>query len=240
MSYFRCCIFLWGVFFALPVLGNDSCDPFETYNRAMYSFNGQVDAFIFKPVAIAYDFIFPSIVKMGVRNIFSNIEQIPMVANNLLQGEPKKALINTTRFVANTTFGILGAFDVADCGGLYRQEADFGQTLAKWGYRHSSYFVLPLLGPTTVRDSFGKAGDFFMSPWAYWNKNRYWWGAHAIEWISIRSTLLDKEKIFQAMVIDEYAVVRQAILDRRNNLIESGDSRFDDPSDDFDRQSDGS
>jgi len=135
-------------------------DCFEGFNRASFALNQGLDKVIFKPVASVYRKL-PSPVKSGVSNSLSNLSQIVTVPNNLLQGEFTKAGVNTGRFVINTTVGILGVFDVAEYIGLSEYEKeDYGQTLAVHGVGPGCYIVLPVIGPSTARDTFASLANF--------------------------------------------------------------------------------
>jgi len=197
-------------------------DPFESYNRRIYYFNKSIDKTVIKPIAFGYDRVLPSAMKAGVRNVFSNLEELPIIGNGLLQGRLHHAASAAARFMVNSTIGVGGLFDIATYGGLVKQQADFGQTLDKWGYHDSAYLVLPLLGPSTVRDTVGRLGDFGMSVWPHLNKNRYWWMAKGLEGLSMRAELLKREKILNAAALDEYKFVRDAYLQRRQNLLMRG------------------
>jgi phospholipid-binding lipoprotein MlaA len=199
-------------------------DPYENYNRGVYYFNKTLDKTLIKPLAFSYDRILPKPVKFGVRNFFSNIAQVPIIGNDFLQGEPKQGMKDIARLMINSTIGVLGLFDVAQYGGLNKHEADLGQTLAYWGYKDSAYFVLPLFGPSTVRDTIGRLGDFGMSAWAYLDKNQAWWELRGLEYLSLRAEFLAHEKVLDTASLDEYKFVRNAYLQRRKNLISTGNS----------------
>ena len=135
-------------------------DCFEPVNRATFAFNQGIDKIFFKPVAKVYR-KFPQPIRSGTSNVLSNLSTVVTVPNNLLQGQLKDAGINTLRFGINTTLGIGGIFDVASYYGLKKKEKeDYGQTLGSWGFGEGCYFVLPVLGPTTVRDSIGSIANF--------------------------------------------------------------------------------
>lgn len=137
----------------------DERDPFEGVNRAIFSFNEGADRYVLKPVAQAYRYVTPDLVDQGVTNVFNNLGDVSTFANSILQGKFHNAVVALNRVIYNTTFGILGLFDVATNFGLEADDEDFGQTLAAWGYDDSAYLMLPLLGPSTVRDLAGLAVD---------------------------------------------------------------------------------
>ncbi len=134
-------------------------DPLERYNRSMYAFNDALDRAILKPVAKGYEFIMPSFASKGVSNFFSNLDDIVVFANELLQFKINDALATSARFVYNSTFGLLGLIDVAKHMDLPKKNEDFDQTLAVWGVDSGPFIVLPLFGPQTVRDTAGLTVD---------------------------------------------------------------------------------
>ena len=141
-------------------------DCFESVNRATFKFNQVLDGVIFKPVAKAYR-VLPSPVRAGTSNALDNISNLVTIPNNILQGELGKAGVNTGRFIVNTTFGIVGIFDVAEKIGFpeYEKE-DYGQTLGVMGVGEGCYLVLPVLGPSTARDTFGSLANMMGGdPW---------------------------------------------------------------------------
>ena len=142
-------------------------DCFETVNRGIFAFNQFLDGVIFEPVARGYRYI-PSPIRTGTGNAVNNLSNLVTVPNNLLQGDVKQAGVNTARFVINSTVGILGIFDPASKLGLKeRGKEDFGQTIGAWGADAGCYFVLPILGPTTARDSLGMLADSYVDPFAH-------------------------------------------------------------------------
>lgn len=195
-----------------------AADPLESYNRKMHKFNRVVNNMYLKPVAGMYKKSVPPPVRGAVGNFFSNVGEVPTTANQVLQGKPKNAGRNVLRFLVNSTLGIFGFFDVATPMGLPQQEEDLGKTLAKWGYKDSAYFVLPILGPSTVRDGIGLAGNTYMTVPNYlkprW-RNRY----IIANGIHKRADIMEAEDIVNAAGVDEYALVRDAYLQRRNYTI---------------------
>lgn len=146
----------------------DERDPWEGFNRGVYSFNATMDDFIFEPIGKVYDFITPDIIDDGVSNFFGNLAQIPVIANDLLQFKFDQAVNDTVRLFLNSTIGLLGIFDIAAEGNLHSSGEDFGQTLAHWGVGSGAYIVVPFLGPATIRDGIGFAVDRgLLSPIAY-------------------------------------------------------------------------
>ena len=143
---------------------SDPRDPWEGYNRAVYGFNKGFDSIFLRPAAEAYDTIAPEAVDRGVTNFFSNIGDIRNCFNNFLQGKPDEAANSLARLVINSTVGLLGFIDVATEMGIKKSEEDFGQTLGAGGAEPGPYFVIPFLGPSTVRDTIAKPVDFALNP----------------------------------------------------------------------------
>jgi len=134
-------------------------DPWEPFNRRMYYFNAKLDKYVLLPTVKAYQTVTPAPMEKGVHNFFRNLREIKTFSNSVLQGETKKSLITFNRFTINSTFGVLGLFDVATRVGLKRQKEDFGLTLAKYGVKDGPYLVLPLFGPSNLRDATGLGVD---------------------------------------------------------------------------------
>lgn len=193
-------------------------DPLEPYNRVMYKVNRGIDKAVVRPLAIFYRGATPRFMQSGVRHFFNNLGEVTTVANDILQFRFADAVFDTTRLVTNTTLGIGGLFDVAHGMGIERNSTDFGYTLATWGWENSSYFVIPLLGPSTIRDTIGLVPDYFIEPrtWALRNdpQTRNWLAATDI--ISTRALYLHQDKVMSTAAMDEYTFVRNAYLQRRN------------------------
>jgi phospholipid-binding lipoprotein MlaA len=135
-------------------------DPLEPFNRSMYNFNARFDRYVFLPVLRGYEFITPDIAQTGVTNFFNNLREVNNLINNVLQGEVIDSSVTFGRFLINSTVGVLGVWDPATKMGLFVREEDFGQTLGKWGVGSGPYLVLPLFGPSSVRDASGLAFDY--------------------------------------------------------------------------------
>lgn len=190
---------------------NNPQDPYEGFNRAMFSTHEAIDNTILKPVAKGYDYIAPAPVKTGVSNFFSNIGDVPNMANNLLQGNIGRATNDFFRVVINSTIGILGFFDPATVMGLDKSEQDFGITLAKWGVGEGNYIFLPVIGPGSPRDTTGKLVDFaILNPIAYVGdipaRNSLTGG----QTVDKRTTLLPTDKVVDEAALDKYAYIRDA------------------------------
>jgi phospholipid-binding lipoprotein MlaA len=197
-------------------------DPLEPVNRGIYTFNEGVDTVLLKPAAELYRGMVPQFVRTGVHNVFSNINDVIVALNNLLQAKFLNAVSDTGRVVVNTTVGLLGIFDVATHLGLEKHDEDFGQTLGYWGLGDGPYLVLPILGPSSLRDSVGVFVDFKTDPLTYVDPTRdrnILWGVRAV---NRRSELLDASKILETAALDPYQFVRDAYLQRRRSLVYDG------------------
>ena len=139
-------------------------DPYGKFNRAIFKLNNSLDKYLLVPVAKTYRFITPGFLRKGVRNFFKNLDETSTIINSVLQARPKHFLIATSRLILNSTLGIGGLFDVAGAMGIKRKELDWGQTLYRWGFKQSSFFVIPFMGPSTVRDFSGRFVGFYYSP----------------------------------------------------------------------------
>ncbi len=201
----------------------DDTDALESYNRAMFAFNDAVDKAVFKPVAKVYRRVLPEPVTTSVGNFFSNLNDVVVLVNSLLQFKLHQAAMNSSRIVFNTTFGVAGLFDVATRMELPKQREDFGQTLGYWGFGEGPYLVLPFLGPSTARDSVGLIGDFFTNPitWAT-DSNAVAWGLWGLDLVNRRSELLRIERALADEQIDPYSFQRGAYLQQRRNLVYDG------------------
>ena len=207
---------------ATPELPDDT-DTLESYNRAMFAFNDAVDKAVFKPVAKAYRRILPEPVTTSISNFFSNLNDVVVLVNDLLQFKLHLAAMDSGRIVANTTFGVAGLFDVASRLELPKHREDFGQTLGYWGLGEGYYLVLPLLGPSTVRDTFGLIGNFYTNPvtWVT-DSDAVEWSLWGLDLINRRSELLRIERALADEQIDPYAFQRGAYLQQRRNLVYDG------------------
>lgn len=212
---------------------NNPKDPWEGYNRAMYSFNDTVDRAVVKPVAKGYDAAAPLPVKVGVGNFFGNIGDVWVGVNNLMQGKVVAGVSDFGRVLVNTSVGILGFFDVATPLGLERHEEDFGQTLGKWGVGDGPYVVLPIFGPKTLRDTAGFGVDTLVDPLGHKDNDTHIAernSAIGLRLIHGRAELLPAEKVIDDAATDRYAYLRDAYLQRRLSLIHDGNpprERFD-------------
>ena len=202
--------------------GPDPRDPFEPINRGIYNFNEKVDQAVLQPTARVYRFVVPSFVRQSVSNAFSNVDDVRVGINNVLQGKFAIAYGDFGRVMINSTLGVLGLFDIASEAGIEKHQEDFGQTLAKWGVREGPFIMLPLFGPSTVRDTGGWVVDWFLDPITYVNPSRAHNQLLFGRIISRRTELLDASKVLDAAALDEYEFVRDAYLQRRGNLVYDG------------------
>ena len=212
-------------------LPGDDTDTLESYNRTMFAFNDAVDKALFKPVAKVYRRVLPEPVTTSIGNFFSNLNDVVVLVNDLLQFKLHLAAMDSSRIVFNTTFGVAGLFDVATRMELPKHNEDFGQTLGYWGFGEGYYLVLPLLGPSTVRDTFGLVGNFFTNPvtWAT-DSEAVEWSLWGLDLINRRSSLLRIERALADEQIDPYSFQRSAYLQMRRNLVYDGNP----PKPDFD------
>ena len=203
--------------------GGDPRDPFEGFNRAMYSLNDGLDTVIVRPVSTAYKTITPDPVRTWVRNFFANIEDIFIGVNNMLQGKFVDGWTDWVRFAFNSTLGVVGINDVASEMGLEKHNEDFGQTFGRWGIGSGPYLVLPFFGPSSVRD--------FAGLWIDWTADPLWQYARPIalrnslvflRGVSRRTDLLDASRILEEAALDKYVFQRDAYLQRRRALIYDG------------------
>jgi len=193
-------------------------DPWEGWNRRVHRFNTALDRTVARPVARGYARVVPAPVRTGVGNFFSNLGEPLSAVNSLLQGKPKQAGKSLARFALNTTLGLGGLFDPASDANLPKGNEDFGQTLAVWGWKHSRYLELPLLGPRTVRDSFGLGGDMAASPLRQIDNEPVRYGLAGLSLVDARARLLSVDGLREG-VPDDYSLVRDAWLQRRQYLI---------------------
>ncbi|OWJ97478.1 hypothetical protein B6S59_04135 [Pseudomonas sp. A46] len=205
----------------LPVAATASEeDPWEGFNRAMFRFNDTLDTYALKPIAKGYQAVTPQFLEDGVHNVFNNIGDVGNLANDLFQLKLHNAGVDTGRLVFNTTFGLLGFFDVATPMGLQRNDEDFGQTLGYWGVESGPYLVIPFLGPSTVRDAGGKIPDAFLEPYPYIDHVPTRNVTRAVDVVDTRASLLSAEKLISG---DKYIFIRNAYLQNREFKVKDGE-----------------
>lgn len=195
-------------------------DPFERFNRAMFHFNDKIDTSILKPVAKFYNAIMPKPLNKGVHNVFNNLNNVTSVANDLLQLHFVQAANDLWRIAINTTVGIGGLFDIGDRIGLKQYNNDFGLTFSRWGWRRSTYVVLPFWGSKTIRDTAGMPVDwFYLSIYPYIYPRAVRWGVYGVGVVDNRAQLLEVESIVDEAALDKYIFLRSAYMQHRDNLI---------------------
>ena len=198
----------------------DDKDPMEGYNRAIFAFNETADEYVAEPVAKAYIAVTPEPVVKGINNFFNNIRDFITFINDILQLKGEHAINDGGRVVVNTTIGLLGFIDVHSMNGGERRKEDFGQTLAFYGWENSAYFVLPLLGPSTVRDTGGLLVDsLFFDPISYIENVRVRNAIRVVQFIDARAELLNATAILDEAALDPYAFQRDSYLQYRERLI---------------------
>jgi phospholipid-binding lipoprotein MlaA len=215
-------------------------DPIEPVNRAVFAFNNFLDMILIEPVAKIYNAVFPGFVRDGVQNFMHNLRSPLIIANNVLQGDIGDAGVATARFIINTTAGVAGLVDVAATQGMAYEEEDFGQTLAVWGLGNGFYIMLPVLGPTSLRDGTGRIVDALADPvrivahssendWIYYTRN-------AVEGLDNRARLVKALADLRKNSLDYYAAIRSAYAQKRASLVrdETPDALQDIP--DYDEQ----
>lgn len=197
-------------------------DPWEAFNRKVFVFNEAVDEAVLKPVATAYRDVVPELVRTGIGNVLGNIGDVWSAANLLLQGKVHSGLDMGMRVLTNTVFGLGGLLDPATEMGLTRRSEDFGQTLGRWGLGPGPYLVLPLLGPSNVRDGSALLVDRQASPSTLGKTDAATYGIAALEVITLRAGLLGASKLLDDVALDKYSFLRQAYLSRRQDLVYDG------------------
>lgn len=200
-------------------------DPLEPMNRAIYTVNDKIDTYVAVPVAKGYRRVTPQPVRTAVTNVFNNFGDVGNAINNLLQGKGVAAAESVMRVAINTVLGLGGLIDIATPAGLPRHPQDLGLTLGTWGLPSGPYLVLPLFGPSTVRDGIGMAGDVFTDPVTYmdpaWRNSLF-----ALQFVNTRSNLLDATSLLEQAALDKYSFVRDAYLQQRRQRLrgdEAGD-----------------
>ncbi len=197
-------------------------DPLEAFNRGVYQFNDAVDKALIKPAATGYNIAMPSLGKTMVSNFFSNLDDVIVAINDLLQFKVVRAASDSGRILVNSTIGIYGLVDVASKVGLEKHNEDFGQTLGYWGIGSGPYLVIPLLGPSTVRDGAGLYADIRSGMLGRFKPVDTRNQLYVTNLINKRAGLLNQEKVLDEAMIDQYSFIRDAYLQRRRSLIYDG------------------
>lgn len=206
---------------------DEANDPLEPMNRAIFDVNKTLDRNILKPVAIGYRDVVPADIRNSLRNFFNNVSSPVIFINDILQGQPGRAAETLMRFAINSTAGMLGLFDVAGEYGLERHKEDFGQTLAVWGVDEGPYLMLPVFGPSNVRDTAGRIADSFMNPFTYWAANNDLTYAKiattVVSGIDTRSRHIEELEDIEKNALDFYATLRSLYRQNRRSEILNGD-----------------
>ena len=208
-------------------------DPLESYNRGVFAVNEALDGALIKPAAETYGLL-PAFARDRVTNFFGNVGDVANAVNNLLQGKLERAFNDTVRVVLNTTFGLVGFFDVATLADLEKSEEDFGQTLSVWGVDSGPYFMLPVFGPSTLRDFPATIVDYLMSPLNYIDVGVPSFSLDVTQAVDTRQRYIAKEGLVREISPDFYSAVRSFYLERRRQLIQDGAGGFDEDGDLYD------
>ncbi|GAB2858033.1 hypothetical protein GCM10027277_28100 [Pseudoduganella ginsengisoli] len=203
--------------------GPNPRDPYEGYNRAMFNFNDKVDEVALKPAATVYKSVLPNFVQTGINNFFGNLADVWTAANNFMQGKGENGMSDVMRVALNSTFGLLGVVDVASGAGLQKHKEDFGQTLGTWGVSSGPYLVLPLLGPSTVRDTLALPLDIKADPWQYNERVNVRNVGTVVRVIDQRAGLLDATNLLEEAALDRYEFVRDGFLQQRESKVFDGE-----------------
>ncbi len=203
---------------AAPVSAND--DRLENLNRKVFYINDRLDHYALRPAAVTYKALMPNPLEKGIENVFSNLNEVTNVVNDILQGKFSQAAHDSGRFLINTTLGLGGLFDVAQRAGLEKSDGeDFGQTLAVWGVGEGPYLMLPLMGPSTLRDAPSKFVDSITSPFSYVDDVSARNTARGVDLLATRAGLLEVDRVISG---DKYLFVRDVYLQRNRYLVNDG------------------
>ncbi|MES3006387.1 MAG: VacJ family lipoprotein [Pseudomonadota bacterium] len=202
--------------FSLPAVASD---PWENTNTRIYRINKFLDSWLLRPLAVGYNNVMPSLVRQGVGNFFSNIDDVNVLANDLLQLKLRDAATDSGRLIINTSVGFAGVIDVASSVGLSKNEEDFGQTFGRWGVGAGPYVVLPLFGPSSVRDSIGLVLDTVFNPIQYHKDESLRTTLLILGQLDDRASILSMEGLISG---DEYLFIREAYLQQREYLVNDG------------------
>lgn len=205
-----------------PSAAGPVADPFERWNRSVFTFNDKVDTAVLKPVAETYRDVVPAFVRTSVSNVLGNFYDVWSTANHLLQGKFGSGLEMGMRVLTNTVFGAAGIFDVATEAGMQRRSEDFGQTLGMWGLPSGPFLVLPFLGPSTVRDGAGLIVDRQAGPSKLPSEDASRYSITALELINTRTNLLQAGSLVDRVALDRYSFIRDAYLSRRRDALYDG------------------
>jgi phospholipid-binding lipoprotein MlaA len=198
---------------------NNPRDPFEKFNRAVFSFNDAVDRAALKPAATAYKSATPEFVQTGVNNFFGNLSDLWSSVNNFAQLKGQDGLNDFTRFAVNSTFGLAGVLDIATPAGLRKHNEDLGQTLGYWGVPSGPYLMLPLLGPSTIRDTAALPGDWWGDAWTHVDDIPWRNSGIVLRAVDQRASVLDASNLLEDAALDRYEFIRDGYLQRRSSKV---------------------
>ncbi len=224
-------VFLWlCVLWSFAVAADQSLeiDPYKNINQKVFSFNQSLDDNIARPIAQLYTKVTPDFIERGVANMFDNLDEITNVFNDLLQGKFLQAANDTGRFAINSSLGVAGLFDVASWLSLKKNDGeDFGQTLGYWGVPEGAYLMLPLVGPSSLRDAPSRIVDRITDPLKYIDDSADRMAGSALSLVNTRASLLEYDNLLSG---DSYTLVRDVYLQRRAYQVKDGavEDEFDD------------
>lgn len=198
-------------------------DPYEGFNRAVFTFNDTIDKAALKPAATVYKKVLPSFVQTGVGNFFGNLSDVWSAVNNLLQGKGEAGMSDVTRVALNSTLGLAGVLDIASEAGMQKHNEDFGQTLGHWGVKPGPYLMLPLLGSSTLRDTVALPVDLKADLWQYKEPANVRNIGTAVRLVDKRASLLDASTLMEDAALDRYQFLRDAYLQRRESQVFDGE-----------------
>ncbi len=199
-----------------------SIDPWENWNRKVFAFNETLDVNVLKPVAETYRKVVPSLVRTGINNVLGNLRDVWSTANQFMQGKVQLGMEMGMRVLTNSFFGLGGLLDPASEMGLTKRSEDFGQTLGRWGLGSGPFVVLPLFGPSTLRDTAGLVVDLQVSPSRLPETANGRYGVTAIDLVNTRTNLLATGSLIDQVALDKYSFIRDAYLARRRDELYDG------------------
>ena len=193
-------------------LNSKNTDPLELYNRQVFALNTMLDKALVGHIAAGYRKFIPSPIRTSISNFFKNIDTVPAILNDFLQARPKLMVNDFGRLIINTTFGIGGLFDVAQHGGLNYNPQSFSKTLYVWGWKDSHYFILPFMGPSTIRGAFSLVPEYYISPIKYIKPNWASYSLNGVKYLNIASIQQPLERKIIEMSIDPYIAIRNTYM----------------------------
>ncbi|MFT6625564.1 MAG: phospholipid-binding lipoprotein MlaA [Cycloclasticus sp.] len=210
------------------IASQEDNDPLEFVNRGVFQFNEKADEYVLEPVAKGYQYVTPNIVNRGISNFFSNLDDVVVFVNDILQLKLNQAISDGGRVLVNSTIGGLGFADMATDMGMPKHKEDFGQTLGVYGVGTGPYIVLPILGPSNLRDALGLYADWFVNPIQQIDDSDAMWATLALEGIDDRADVISTKKVVDQASLDPYNFRRNGYLQRREYLIYDGNPPMDD------------